>query len=573
MPVFSESTYLQALGWAIINSFWQMSLLWILYKAIIAFNPQNANRRGFLATLLLSSGFIWFLFTWISSLNGIPENTLIGSAVYVFNTENDIYPILTGMAPVAAILYLLFLLLPLRQFIRNYRYVRIVKNAGLQKIHIDWRIFVGKMSVRMGIKRNVKIWLSEFVNSPVTIGFIKPVILIPVAAINNLSTQQLESILLHEIAHIRRKDYLINFLLTIIHCLLYFNPFVKLLLRVVEEERELSCDEFVLQFQYNAREYASALLTLEKISAPPYLPMAIAATGKPYGLLKRIERILGVQGKKSFTSLRNLAGISFSLFFVLICNCFLISGNFSIPNTGESFFSFNDLAVTHFSPISTETGLQKVNTTKALSPGAQASPTAKSKENDVSVKQVDQEDQAYKNRASMAPSPPQIIPVGFVNPVAPALTKQDEAQVEATLDATKKIIAATEWKELQKNFAEALSSAEKVQLKAAFEKQISEKDWSELRDRLRYEFANIDWEKAQTKLGNAIIEIRIDSVINECKKTIQQLSTVEGLMEQYKVASIPDTDLSLQALKEEQQKAKKQLEKIIAIRERKIIRL
>ena len=165
---------------------------------------------------------------------------------------------------IASVLYLFLLLLPISHFIRNYRYVRIIREYGLTKADSRWRIFVKKVAVLMGIKKPVHIWVSEFVSSPVTIGFLKPVILIPLAAINQLSPQQMEAVLLHELSHIRRYDYLVNFIINVIQSILYFNPFVKALVRTAEREREKSCDEMVLQFQYDSYEYATALLVLEK---------------------------------------------------------------------------------------------------------------------------------------------------------------------------------------------------------------------------------------------------------------------------------------------------------------------
>ncbi len=94
--------------------------------------------------------------------------------------------------------------------------------------------------------------------------FFKPVILVPLAAINHLTPQQLEAVLLHELSHIKRYDYLVNLIINFIQTILYFNPFVKAFVKIVEKEREKSCDDMVLQFQYDSHEYATALLMLEK---------------------------------------------------------------------------------------------------------------------------------------------------------------------------------------------------------------------------------------------------------------------------------------------------------------------
>ena len=71
-------------------------------------------------------------------------------------------------------------------------------------------------------------------SSPVTIGFLKPIILLPVAALNSLTPQQVEAVLLHELSHIRRYDYLINLVITLVHTLFYFNPFIKKFVSAIE---------------------------------------------------------------------------------------------------------------------------------------------------------------------------------------------------------------------------------------------------------------------------------------------------------------------------------------------------
>ena len=106
-------------------------------------------------------------------------------------------------------------------------------------------MFVKNLAAQMGIKKPVHVWISELVCSPVTIGYLKPIILVPLAAINHLTTQQLEAVLLHELSHIKRYDYLINLIINFIQTILYFNPLVKAFVKIIEREREKSCDEMV----------------------------------------------------------------------------------------------------------------------------------------------------------------------------------------------------------------------------------------------------------------------------------------------------------------------------------------
>ena len=253
---------LQSLGWAVLNSLWQMALLWVIYMIVIAISKNLKNSsKSTLASGLLFGGFLWSVYTFIIIYNKIITGEAVGESVTI---SSGTYSWLLQSLPFISVAYLLLLTLPVLRFIRNYRYVQVIRKYGLTKINVDWKIFVRNVAARMGIKKPVQIWVSEFVSSPVTIGFLKPVILVPLAAISHLTPHQLEAVLLHDLADIRRYDYLVNLLINFIQTILYFNPFVKAFVKIVEREREKSCDEMVLQFQYDSHQYASALLLLEK---------------------------------------------------------------------------------------------------------------------------------------------------------------------------------------------------------------------------------------------------------------------------------------------------------------------
>ena len=296
-----HASFLQSLGWAVLNSLWQMALLWFVYCLITGMVKKTGSSfRSSLASLLLISGFIFFIYTFISFYNNPDQGQAFLPVSFLFTNENFTWSSWLQMTlPIASVLYLLLLVLPIAHFIRNYRYVQVIRQHGLSKMDAPWRVFVHKIAARMGINKPVQIWISEFVSSPVTIGFLKPVILVPLAAITHLSPRQMEAVLLHELSHIRRYDYLINLIINFIQTILYFNPFARAFVKIVECEREKSCDEMVLQFQYDSYEYATALLTLEKTNHV-FQPMAPGLTGKKNDLLQRVKRIMGVVNKTCF---------------------------------------------------------------------------------------------------------------------------------------------------------------------------------------------------------------------------------------------------------------------------------
>jgi bla regulator protein blaR1 len=147
---------------------------------------------------------------------------------------------------------------------------------------------------QMGIRRLVDLRLSERIASPFTAGVLRPWILLPVTALTGLSSEQLEVVLFHELAHIRRADYLWNLLQTMVETLFFFHPAVWWISRRVREERELSCDDIAVKNCSDPALYASALLRIEE-ERRSRLQLAMALDGHQSraGLRARVLRILG----------------------------------------------------------------------------------------------------------------------------------------------------------------------------------------------------------------------------------------------------------------------------------------
>src|SRR5262249_683150 len=130
-------------------------------------------------------------------------------------------------------LYALGLVLMLARFAVNLRHLHTLKTRGISAPGEKWASLVTYWRKYLGIARPVRLFISERVNVPVMLGALKPVILLPLATVNHLSTEQVEAILLHELAHIKRHDYLLNMLQVALETILFFNPFVWLISRTI----------------------------------------------------------------------------------------------------------------------------------------------------------------------------------------------------------------------------------------------------------------------------------------------------------------------------------------------------
>lgn len=149
-----------------------------------------------------------------------------------------------------------------------------------------------RIAERVGVTRPVRILKSAAVTVPTVVGWLRPVILIPVASLAGLSRSQLEAVLAHELAHIRRHDYLVNLLQHAVETLFFFHPAVWWVSKKVREEREHCCDDIAAGVAGNALNYARALATLEEQRSSRYA-LGMAANGG--SLLARIRRLCGVE--------------------------------------------------------------------------------------------------------------------------------------------------------------------------------------------------------------------------------------------------------------------------------------
>lgn len=154
---------------------------------------------------------------------------------------------------------------------------------------------VRRLAKAMRVRRPIRVLMSSLTDTPSVVGWLRPVILLPAAALIGLSPLQLEAILAHEIGHIKRYDYLVNMLQMLAETLLFYHPAVWWASRQIRVERELCCDDLAVQFSGNALRYARALTRLEKLrlTTPG---VAMASTGGP--LLFRIQRLAGIDTNK-----------------------------------------------------------------------------------------------------------------------------------------------------------------------------------------------------------------------------------------------------------------------------------
>ena len=287
---FTQWYLMQAIGWGIINSLWQAAILWLLYKAITTKNKKMpALFKHHLSLLCLMGSLGWFFLTIASYYFSLKNNHLFPES-FILISSNQLPVLFNFFIPAFSTVYLCLLFIYALQFCKQYFSLFPQRNKNLIKTPVDIRLFTQQAALHIGIKKNVAVWLSKNIDVPSVSGYFNPVILLPFTLLNQLSAAQVEAILLHELAHIKRDDYLINLLQLIAEKMLFFNPFAILLSNTIKKERENCCDDWVLNFRYNQKDFAAALVLVEQYRSKK-LTLALAASNGKKNLLHRVQRI------------------------------------------------------------------------------------------------------------------------------------------------------------------------------------------------------------------------------------------------------------------------------------------
>lgn len=316
LTVFEKYFFLQSLGWGIANSLWQVALLWMIYKLVtVSVKNLSALFKYHFSLMLLFASFAWFVSTTFQTYLAIKNAGNQMTALSWVNVSQNFINSLQWLS----VAYFIVLAVQVFLFAKKINSLFLLKKSDFIKAPVDIRLFTEQTAFHIGIQKKVSIWLSEKAGVPSVIGFFKPIILFPVTALNNLTTAQAEAIILHELAHIKRHDYLVNFVQCFIEMILFFNPFTKMLGNAARKERENCCDDWVMNYQYDKHEYASALLTLEQ-NRFASIHFALAATNNKKNLLNRIKRLFADEptGKVSFLQKANLAAVSCTILLMVL---------------------------------------------------------------------------------------------------------------------------------------------------------------------------------------------------------------------------------------------------------------
>jgi beta-lactamase regulating signal transducer with metallopeptidase domain len=312
---FIPDTILRAICWTLLHSLWQ-GLIFAIVAGIVLVLTKKASSS--LRYNLLCCGMILFLavsgYTFYRQLH-IPaasEAPTAGSLPAVtggWTTTATTPPITTATshtlrtgidslvryfnahASLVVVIWFIIFLARFVQVLSGVVYAQRIRHYQTSAAPSEWRQRLTLLLDRLQITRPVSLLQSGFVKVPMVVGWLKPVILIPIGMLAHISPEQVESILLHELAHIRRQDYVFNLVQHVVDTLFFFNPALLWISSLIRTERENCCDDIAIRQTKSRRRLIEALVSFHEYrqSAQPY---ALSLTGRNNRVVRRVERIV-----------------------------------------------------------------------------------------------------------------------------------------------------------------------------------------------------------------------------------------------------------------------------------------
>jgi GWxTD domain-containing protein len=287
-----------ALGWTLAHSLWEGALVALVLVGALGLLGSSRARyaAGCLAMLALIGG-LGYTFQHVLAeqrMQGVARAVAIppvpadlgdGSIAANAAARFRAAEYLPWLAPLWMAGVLCFQL----RGVAGWMAARRLGRRGVCAAGALWQGRVERLAARMRVSRAVTLLESCVAEVPVVMGCLRPVILMPVGLMTGLPAEQIEAILLHELAHIRRHDYLVNLLQIVVEGLVFYHPAVWWISGVMRAERENCCDDLVVATQGDALGYAAALAALEE-NRGAVRETVLAATGG--SLVKRVRRLL-----------------------------------------------------------------------------------------------------------------------------------------------------------------------------------------------------------------------------------------------------------------------------------------
>jgi uncharacterized protein (TIGR03435 family) len=347
------TTWIELAGWTLLHFLWQGAIVWAIAAAALRAAAAAQTRHAIACTALAALLAAPLMTAWtlsdrgraISAIDGLRLSPAPSAMTAGVSSTAAVTPALpwneaaadhsgspaarrSALSLVVAIWLCGVAVLLARLAVGCWR-IRRLRNAAFDDSPSRWQAAADTIARRLHLRRPVFVVDSNRVDTPTVIGWLRPVIVLPLAAMANLAPAQVEAILAHELAHIRRHDFLVNVLQTFAETLLFYHPAVWSISNRIRAEREHCCDDVAVDVCGDPVTYAAALTELAAWSVARR-PLALAATSGP--LIGRIRRLLASSSDDAPRTSSRLLTIGVVLALLLIAGSV---GAISLAQVGQ----------------------------------------------------------------------------------------------------------------------------------------------------------------------------------------------------------------------------------------------
>lgn len=320
-----QQDWINSFGWTLLHSLWQYAIIAASCALLLLFTKHfSANTRYLVAlgSLVLSALISVITFNnYQQASTEIIMRPVQQVAAMPFFAEKNLFSLVSFISDHINSLVVIwlcgFLVYSLKTFL-DYRYCQHIKNQHISPIPEQWQSLFATLVAKVGVNQNIELRISTIAIAPCAIGYFKPVILLPISVLLGMNQQQIEMILLHELAHVRRQDYLVGLMQTIIKTLFFFNPFLRWISHQIDKEREHACDDIAVAISQDPLLFANTLKEFATMSINQRSAMNI--TGNKL-LLTRITRLFNKNDQATKSRYSLVASLLIILCGVVVTVC------------------------------------------------------------------------------------------------------------------------------------------------------------------------------------------------------------------------------------------------------------
>ena len=306
-----SSEIIDALTRTLLHSIWQISIVAIVLSVVLRLCVNiDAVRRYYLSLSALIISMIVVAITFVTyyqpvmqgGMTDVSHNLMLQAQIsddYNAGTMSSINTWVRDYNFIIVNAWLIGSLLFFIKFVGGFIYLRRIVNDAVPSSD-KLSSILKRINKKYRINRTILIRESQKITTPMVVGFVKPVILFPIGLIAQLSVSEVEAILAHELAHIKRHDYILNVFQIFVESIFYFHPAVWYISSCIRHEREHCCDDMAIKATNSTMSYARTLIKLQELNINNIQPaLAIASNRRAFS--QRIQRILGLGYLANYT--------------------------------------------------------------------------------------------------------------------------------------------------------------------------------------------------------------------------------------------------------------------------------